>query len=334
MPGVAADLLELLACPSCRSPLRDLACPSCRARYDAPNGIPRLRGPIDARSEAVRQFYASSPFPGYAPGESLSSLRARAGRSDFARLLNEAIAPDALVLEMGCGTGQMSLFLASADRRVIAADLSRPSLELGADAARRFGLDQVLFVETDLQMPGVRAAAFDVVYCSGVLHHTPDPRRSFAATSRLVRPGGFLVVGLYNAFARIPHGVRRTLARLTGIDPTALDPVLQERQTQPGRREAWLRDQYHHPEEHWHTLAEVRRWFRENDIAYLRSYPAAMLSAPTGEHLFSPIDDAWWVEELLMQASWTMKLSHEGGLFVVIGRRGVEPTVTGTQPKS
>src|SRR5215472_15482248 len=62
-------------------------------------------------------------------------------------------------------TGQMSLFLASADRRVIAADLSRPSLELGADAARRFGLDQILFVETDLQMPGVRAAAFDVVYC-------------------------------------------------------------------------------------------------------------------------------------------------------------------------
>ena len=31
----------------------------------------------------------------------------------------------------------------------------------------------------------------------------------------------------------------------------------------PERREAWLRDQYRHPEEHRHTIAEVQRWFAE-----------------------------------------------------------------------
>ena len=46
---------------------------------------------------------------------------------------------------------------------------------------------------------------------------------------------------------------------------------------EPARREAWLRDQYQHPEEHRHTLAEVKAWFAENGIEYLRAYPSAVL---------------------------------------------------------
>src|SRR5258708_11355682 len=111
--------------------------------------------------------------------------------------------------------GQMSLYLARADRIVIGADLTRASLLLGASAARRFGLDRVQFVETDLRRPGLRAGAFDVVYSSGVLHHTPDPRASFARIVQLARPGGMIVVGLYNAFARIPLRLRRLVARLS-----------------------------------------------------------------------------------------------------------------------
>jgi ubiquinone/menaquinone biosynthesis C-methylase UbiE len=323
MPHPVAQLFELLACPKCSSSLGELSCPSCGAQYDAPSGIPRLRGALDPRTEAVRRFYEASPFPGYARGENLSNLRARGKRNAFAQLLDEAIPGDARILEVGCGTGQMSLFLARADRLIVATDLSRPSLELGADAARRFGVDRILFVETDLGTPGLRAAAFDVVYCSGVLHHTPDPRKSFTALARLVRPGGFVVVGLYHSFARLPHRLRRGLARLTRFRWIALDPVLRERELQPARREAWLRDQYHHPEEHRHTLGQVKHWFRENGIDYLRSYPTALVGSaePTAAALFTRAEDDWWLESVFAQASWIAKLSHEGGLFVVIGSR-------------
>ena len=70
-------------------------------------------------------------------------------------------------------------------------------------------------METDLRAPGLRRGAFDVVYSSGVLHHTPDPRASFAAVARLVRPGGMVVLGLYNAYARLPHRLRRAVARFS-----------------------------------------------------------------------------------------------------------------------
>jgi SAM-dependent methyltransferase len=275
---------------------------------------------MDASTEAVRRFYEAAPFPGYPPRDNLQALRARADRNPFVRLLDEAIASDARVVEVGCGTGQMCLYLARADRVVVGLDLSRAALRLGAEAARRFGVDRVRFVESDLRDPGVRAGAFDVVYSSGVLHHTSDPRRSFARVVRLVRPGGAIVLGLYNAFARVPTRLRRAAARLTGFRVVPFDPVLRDRAAEPARRAAWLRDQYQHPEEHVHTIAEVQAWFAENGVEYLRTYPSAVLD-DLPDRLFTPAPDNWRVEGWLAQLGWMRSLGREGGLFFTIGRR-------------
>jgi len=271
----------------------------------------------------VRAFYSAAPFPGYPPRETLVHLRERGRRSEFARLLDEAIPPGARVLELGCGTGQMSLFLATVGRMVIGADLARPSLELAAEAAKRFGVEGVLFVETDLRRPGLREGAFDVVVCSGVLHHTPDPRAAFGAVARLVKPGGYVVLGLYNAFARLPHRLRRGIARLSGFRVIPFDPVLQKRSSEPARRTAWLRDQYQHPEEHRHTLREVKSWFRENEIDYVRAYPSALLASPDSVEpsLFTPAQDDWGLEAFLAQVSWMGTLAAEVGLFITVGQR-------------
>jgi SAM-dependent methyltransferase len=312
---------ELLVCPACRSALtEDWLCVGCEAHYASPDGIPNLRLASDARTDTVRQFYERAPFPGYPPRDSLASLRARAERSEFARLLDQAVPGDARIVEIGCGTGQTSLYLARADRIVIAADLTRASLLLGASAARRFGLSHVKFVETDLHRPGLKAGAFDVVYSSGVLHHTPDARTAFARIAQLARPGGLIVIGLYNAFARIPMRLRRLAARLSGYRWTPLDPVLRDRSHEPARREAWLRDQYQHPEEHVYTLGAVQRWFTENGIEYVRTYPSAWIEDGPPD-LLAPADDTWLPEAWLAQLSWMRTLGPEGGLFVTVGRR-------------
>jgi SAM-dependent methyltransferase len=268
----------------------------------------------------VRRFYEHAPFPGYPAHDTLQALRARAERNTFVRLLDRSIDSHARIVEIGCGTGQMSLYLARADRLVIGADLTRASLELGATAARRFSLERVQFVETDLQRPGLRRGAFDIVYSSGVLHHTPDPRASFSRLAQLARPGGVIVVGVYNAFARIPTRLRRLVARLSRFRFVPFDPVLRDRRREPARCDAWLRDQYQHPEEHSHTLADVQCWFAENDVEYLRAYPSALFDGAEPDHLFAGAADNWLVEAWLAQLSWMWTLGREGGLFYVIGR--------------
>jgi SAM-dependent methyltransferase len=335
-PLAIASCLDLLACPACAGALEvgaprsggeadreNLRCAACGEVYPIHAGITALRVRAEDRTERVRDFYSESPFPNYPPNDTLSGLRGRAARSEFARLLDDAIPGDANMVEIGCGTGQMSLFLATAERRVLGADLTRASLELAASAAARYDLRGVQFVETDLRFPGLRAGAFDVVYSSGVLHHTPDPRASFRSMARLARPGGMIVLGLYNAYARFPHRLRRGVARLTGYKFVPFDPILRSREAEPERRKAWFRDQYQHPEEHRHTIAEVQRWFRENGIDYVRTYPDALIGAePLGRGgLFEPSEDDWGFENVLSQIGWAATLSHEGGLWVTVGRK-------------
>ncbi|HEY2513059.1 MAG TPA: methyltransferase domain-containing protein [Polyangiaceae bacterium] len=325
------SFVDLLACPKCRGALesaRDggreaLRCMACAELYPIFGGIAALRVNAEDRTEKVRDFYMESPFPNYPPNDTLSGLRGRAARSEFARLLDDAVPGDANIVEIGCGTGQMSLFLATADRRILGADLTRASLELAHSASVRYDLPSAQFIETDLRQPGLREGAFDVVYSSGVLHHTPDPRASFKSMAKLARPGGMVVLGLYNAYARFPHRLRRGVARLTGFRFIPLDPVLRSREAEPERRKAWFRDQYQHPEEHRHTVAEVQRWFRENDIDYVRTYPDALIGAePLGRgELFMPSEDDWGLENVLSQIGWSASLGHEGGLWVTVGRK-------------
>jgi len=314
-------LHELLACPACRGALTEaLVCHNCGRAWESPDGIPGLRLEVEGQTDVVRQFYNAAPFPGYPPNDSLTWLRARAERSAFARLLDASIPGDALLAEIGCGTGQTSLYLARADRQVVALDLSRGALSLGASAARRYGIGQVSFVECDLARLPLKDGAFDVVYCSGVLHHTPDPAASFASIVSAVRPGGHVILGLYNRYARIPLRLRRVIARLTGFRWIPFDPVLRDRQAEPARREAWLRDQYRHPEEHSHSVAEVRRWFRNTGIDYVATYPSTLIGEEP-EDLLAPAADEWPLESVLSQVGWMGSLGGEGGLFVMAGRK-------------
>jgi SAM-dependent methyltransferase len=275
---------------------------------------------LDSRTDVVRRFYDEAPFPGYPPRDNLAAFRARAERSRFAQLLDAAIPADAHVVEVGCGTGQMSLYLAHADRVVVGVDISRAALRLGQDAARRFGITTVRFIETDLNHPGLKPESFDVVYSAGVLHHTAAPAAAFASVARLARPGGLVIVGLYNAFARLPLRFRRGIARLTGFRVIPFDPILRERRSEPARRAAWLRDQYQHPEEHRHTVAEVKHWFAGNGIEYLRSFPSTVFD-DDGRDLFAPALDDWNFENWIAQLGWMWTLGREGGLFFAIGRR-------------
>ncbi len=294
--------------------------PGCGAGFAAPDGSPKLRLDTDVRTERVRNLYVAAPCPGYPANDNLSTFRLRAERSRFAQLLDRAIPGDARIAEVGCGTGQLSVYLARGDREIIAADLSRSALRLGAAAARRYGIGHVHFVETDLHRSGLRSGAFDVVYSSGVLHHTPHPRAAFAELARLARKGGIVIVGVYNLVARVPLRIRRRIARATSFRLVPFDPVLRERRNEPARHRAWLRDQYQHPEEHSHSVAEVAQWFGENDLKYLRSFPSTVLGDQSDD-LFSQAVDDWVVERWIAQVGWMWKLGSEGGLFLSLGER-------------
>ena len=81
---------------------------------------------------------------------------------------------------------------------------------------------------------GIKDDVFDVVISSGVLHHTKDARRAFAAIVRKAKPGGLVVVGLYNSFGTRADLMRSKLIGVLGREYRLCRAQSDPRQTQGG----------------------------------------------------------------------------------------------------
>jgi SAM-dependent methyltransferase len=254
--------------------------------------------------------------------DSVRALLQKAGRGLFARLLNEQIPFDARVGDIGCGTGQLTNFLAIAHRSVLGTDMCGNSLALAHQFAIKHGIDRAAFAQMNLFRPGLRDGFFDFVISNGVLHHTNDPRRAFARISRLAKPGGYVLVGLYHAYSRQLHYARRALFRLTGITSRVLDPHFGRVEAE-GKREAWFQDQYCHPHESCHTLDEVFSWLEENNLEFVNAIPkpAGGPQLTPDERIFEPKDRGTVVSRVWSQLCSLSSGYREGGFFIVIGRR-------------
>ena len=119
-------------------------------------------------------------------------------------------------------------------------------------------------------------------------------------------------------------GCRISLARLDGVPSrVSSDPEGSIEGHDSERHEAWLRNQYRHPEEHRHTIAEVQRWFAEHGVEYLRTYPSAVFDE-TPKDLFTRAADNGGLE-LHTKIAWMRTLGREGGLSFTIGRKEESP---------
>jgi SAM-dependent methyltransferase len=324
---------DLLRSPCCGSDLNpgagQLACSECGHGFPVEDGIPRLFWPHEKISdagdvtEAVKAFYEETPFPNYDEHDSVRSLLEKSRRGVYARKLNDAIPYNSAVLEVGCGTGQLSNFLGIACRRVMGTDLCLNSLRLGDRFRSEHELNRVRFAQMNLFRPALKPESFDVVLCNGVLHHTSDPEGGLKGLVPYVRPGGYFVVGFYNRYGRLMTDLRRAIFRVTGGRGKWLDPYLRSTGMSEEKHRAWFADQYLHPHESKHTFGQILEWFHECGLNFVRGIPSVTLSGSTLEEagLFEPTDEGTALEHFLVQLKQISTGSREGGFFVLIGRK-------------
>jgi len=326
-------ILPLLCCPGCGADLsRDgdgLSCSGCGHRFQVSNGIPMLFWPNEweesARdvTELVKSFYEETPFPNYDDFDSVGSLIEKARQGRFAKLLDDQVPPGTKILECGCGTGQLTNFLSITNRTVFGTDICLNSLALGREFQRKNHLDNAHFLQMNLFRPSFKPGSFDLVVSNGVLHHTSDPFRAFQSISKLVKPGGYILVGLYHRYGRLITDFRRQVFRFTRDRLTFLDPNLREGGFAAAKRRAWFMDQYKHPHESKHTIGEVLGWLRETGFRFVTSVPRSKPFQPfgDGDSLFRPEAPGNALERAMVELGMAFRGSREGGFFVVTARR-------------
>jgi ubiquinone/menaquinone biosynthesis C-methylase UbiE len=280
---------------------------------------------------AVNVFYEENPFPGFdlAKYKTKDDLARQA--SWWAHKLDAEIPFEADVIDVGCGTGQLACFLGLKGRRVMGVDYSQHSLSLAESLRDKFRLANVRFQRENILQLSVPDESFDYVFCNGVLHHTSDPYSGFRHLVRIARPGAFIVVGLYNSYGRLMLLVRRRVVRLRmRFDPGAKDRALKKQlvrlENDSEKRRTWWADQYEHPHESTHTVAEVLGWFARNGVAYVTSFPKAELfSRADVEKVFKPRRAGGFSSSgfahVLVQLGWILSQNAGGGYFVMVGQK-------------
>ena len=334
--GCDPVLAKVWCSPCCQAEILtsggpSVSCSRCGRDYPIEDGIPLMFAPHDGFgkgedvTEQVKSFYEETPFPNYDDHDSVRSLIEKSRRGGYAKMLNDAIPFNTTVLEVGCGTGQLSNFLGISCRRVIGTDLCVNSLRLGEEFRQKHGLSRVRFLQMNLFRPCFEAGQFDVVLCNGVLHHTSDPYGGFKSLVPLVRPGGHIVIGLYNTYGRLATDLRRFVFRVSGGRALWLDPYLR---TDLGseKRRAWFADQYQHPHESKHTIGEVLDWFDDSGLKFVRGIPSVSqdgdLLSPTA--LFRPVRKGSKIDHFVAQAKQIFTGNREGGFFLMIAQRPAE----------
>lgn len=100
------------------------------------------------------------------------------------------------MLEIGCGLGTDGRQFVQGGANYVGGELSFHSLVLARHGFELFGLPGA-FVCADAENLPFSGDSFDMVYCHGVLHHTPDTERGIQEIYRVLRPGGKAIIMLY-----------------------------------------------------------------------------------------------------------------------------------------
>lgn len=98
------------------------------------------------------------------------------------------------LLEVGCGAGRFTEILIAGGANVHAIDLS-VAVEVNKEVNKNKSDYQVAQASVyDIPYP---KESFDIVFCLGVIQHTPDSEKTIESLWEMVKPGGLLVIDHY-----------------------------------------------------------------------------------------------------------------------------------------
>ncbi len=217
-PALWENLQDILVCPECRKRLTldatAFACPACGAKFAIVRGIPRFV----ANEDYVDNF--GFEWTTHAQTQ-LDSQENQTSEKQFRE--NTRINPEELrgklVLDAGCGMGRYAEVASRYGARVIGIDLSR-----AVEAARRnlADRDNVQILQANLLKLPFPDQTFDFIYSIGVLHHTPNCETTFRGLVRLLKPGGTIVIWLYQGYNRTSYRLSDIYRKITTRLPNRL----------------------------------------------------------------------------------------------------------------
>ena len=162
----------------------------------------------DKVSKKVKMQYEENPYPRW------KSCNINISQN-YIKCINDDINPYILpfnekiyepdVLIAGCGTGKHAISASRyKDAKILAIDLSLSSLAYAKRKILDLNYKNFDFLAADILEIKNLGKKFDIIECAGTLHHMEKPILGLEVLLNLLKPNGFLKIGLYSKIAREP----------------------------------------------------------------------------------------------------------------------------------
>lgn len=241
-------------------------------------------------SALVARLYEGHPYP-----PPSTDLAASVGRGEFQvadpSLWGPMLWPEGRparklkVLSAGCGSQQAAWFaFTNRDAEVVGIDLSEASLAHERYLQEKHTLTNLRLFKGDLRNVAELGAGFDMVICTGVLHHMADPDEGMRALADVMADGGVFAGMVYGASRRTGVYMMQDVFRRLGVTPDAegiafvrrtlaklptWHPVQFYISAAPELRDdAAIVDTFLHPQDRAYTVPQVLALVEDNGLGF------------------------------------------------------------------
>lgn len=199
------------------------------------------------------------------------------------------------ILEVAIGTGRIAIELASRGANVVGMDISQAMLNQTQNKTRVWGIDQKVQViaANAYALPFVEGS-FDKCICINALNHMPNTRQVIQEISRVLKPGGILVINFTNLWSLyFPIGLIVNL-----------------------RNQSWRNKVY----THWYTMSQIKQicnkadlevWETQGVLYFPSRFPKVLIPLFKRLDQRMRISSGRWIAPALFLKARKLSMGHE-----------------------
>ena len=223
----------------------------------------------------TKEFYEKYPYParGFKTKEEFEKYSSWFYRKT--RLAKKDL-KGKIVLDAGCGTGELSTALALQEKtaKIFALDLSLNSLKKAYEYKKKFDLKNLFLIEGDAkQLPFEKK--FDLIIALGSIHHDKETEKAFSSLTKQLKKKGIFVVGFYNVFSRVRNKIRKNLLKLLSWGDLekrialarTIFPYTQH------KSDSWIADKFCVPVENHFSFEKAQKLMSREKLKLIHSDP-------------------------------------------------------------